>query len=328
MSATSEKVAPLTRPARAKAGLRPSEKLVLGFLAYGVAASMVYSLAGSQRLAIGILNALAALIVVLISRSFEAAGESAHRRSEGLRSSRLAATLTALRDWLPCFVILLAYRESSLFCSRAASGALDALFERWDRALVGNGLEMSALAAVSPWLGRYLEFAYLLCYPMVPLGFAVVYFSSRRTAAEPAARVPPGQAGLEFDRFWTGVLLALFTCYALYPLFPLTTPRLLAKDFYHPDSQFVLRRLNLWLLGQYASSAGVFPSGHVAGVTAIALSVRERRHRWGVIFTAAAESIAAATVIERYHYLADALAGALIAFGAFRISNRIHSGKN
>jgi hypothetical protein len=36
----------------------------------------------------------------------------------------------------------------------------------------------------------------------------------------------------------------------------------------------------------------------------------------------------AATVIERYHHLADALAGALIAFIAVRISNRIHSRKS
>ena len=287
MATTSERVAPLTRPGRGEARLRVSEKLILGFLAYGVVASMAYPIAGSQRLAVGILNVLAVLFVLLLSRGFQAGGECAHRRSEDFRSPSLVATISALRDWLPCFVILLAYRESSLFCPRAASGALNGLFERWDKASVGNGLVMSALAAVSPWLGRYLEFAYLLCYPMVPLGFAV-----------------------------------------LYPLFPLTTPRLFAHDFYHPDSQCVLRRLNFWLLGRFAGSGGLFPSGHVAGVTAIALSVWQRSHLWGVVFTIAAASIAAATVIERYHYLADALAGAFIAFVAVRISNRIHSRKS
>lgn len=346
MATTSERVAPLTRPGRGEARLRVSEKLILGFLAYGVVASMAYPIAGSQRLAVGILNVLAVLFVLLLSRGFQAGGECAHRRSEDFRSPSLVATISALRDWLSCFVILLAYRESSLFCPRAASGALNGLFERWDRASVGNGLVMSALAAVSPWLGRYLEFAYLLCYPMVPLGFAVLYFSSSRQVAEPAARGLPapldspieavslssrevqGQAGRAIDRFWTGVLLALFTCYTLYPLFPLTTPRLFAHDFYHPDSQCVLRRLNFWLLGRFAGSGGVFPSGHVAGVTAIALSVWRRSHLWGVVFTIAAASIAAATVIERYHYLADALAGAFIAFVAVRISNRIHSRKS
>jgi membrane-associated phospholipid phosphatase len=361
MATTIESVRTIDHASRAQVGLRTSEKLILGFLAYGVAASVMFPLAGPERLAVGIVNALAAVMVLFLSRDLKATVERARLRSEDLRLPRLVRTIGALRDWLPCLVILLAYRESSLLCPRGASGVLNGLFERWDASLVGNGLLMSALVAVSPWLGRYLEFAYLLCYPMVPLGFAVLFFSSGRSDAEPAVRSLPahldsplgtlpstsltvrrcslslseveGEAGLPrqsgraFDRFWTGVLLALFTCYTLYPLFPLTTPRLLAHDFYHPESQFVLRRLNLWLLGQYASSGGVFPSGHVAGVTAVALSIWRRSPAaagWGVVFTIAAASIAAATVIERYHYLADALAGALIAAMAVSISNFLH----
>jgi membrane-associated phospholipid phosphatase len=62
--------------------------------------------------------------------------------------------------------------------------------------------------------------------------------------------------------------------------------------------------------------SSVFPSGHVAAVTATALTVRQRLPRLGVVFIVAALSIA--TVYGRYHYAADALAGAVI--GTFGVS--------
>ena len=70
------------------------------------------------------------------------------------------------------------------------------------------------------------------------------------------------------------MLLAALFCYAVYPFFPLTPPRLLFHDLPGPAVSPLLRTVNFWLLDAYGVQACIFPSGHVAAVTATALAVR------------------------------------------------------
>jgi membrane-associated phospholipid phosphatase len=118
-------------------------------------------------------------------------------------------------------------------------------------------------------------------------------------------------------------MLAALTCYVLYPFFPLTPPRELFHDLPGPAVAPLIRKTNFWLLGQYGVGASLFPSGHVAATTAMALVVHKYLPRAGVIFLIVAASIAAATVYGRYHYAADAVTGALVGFAAFFVSNRL-----
>ena len=99
------------------------------------------------------------------------------------------SVLVPLRDWLPCALIVLAYRESGLFIQPDVTRRLDVIFEAWDRVLLGSAWFQSLVAFGSPWLGRLMELVYLLVYPFIPLGFAAVYFSKRgaRDAAPPVA---------------------------------------------------------------------------------------------------------------------------------------------
>jgi len=138
------------------------------------------------------------------------------------------------------------------------------------------------------------------------------------------SRVQNRKSQIVVDHFWTAVLMATLFCYAVYPLFPLTPPRLLFHDLPGPPVPLFLRMANLWLLGNYGVQACIFPSGHVAGVTATSLAVRAYRPRLGGLFLVVAASVAVATVVLRYHYAADALAGALVGCAAFAISARIH----
>jgi membrane-associated phospholipid phosphatase len=120
------------------------------------------------------------------------------------------------------------------------------------------------------------------------------------------------------------VLLALFWCYLLFPLFPSTPPRSFFHDLPGPAARPLFRKTNFWILEQYGIQSSVFPSGHVAAVTATALTLRSYLPRAGLAFLTAAASIAAATVYGRYHYAADALAGATIGFAAFLSASYIH----
>ena len=85
----------------------------------------------------------------------------------------------------------------------------------------------------------------------------------------------------------------------------------------------LLRKMNFWLLDHYSVQACIFPSGHVAAVTAVALAVRKHAPRLGALFLFLAASVTLATVYGRYHYAADAVAGALVGVAAYFASNAI-----
>jgi len=234
------------------------------------------------------------------------------------RNRQRAPWLVAAADLFPGLLMLLAYRESGLLLTPDSTHHLDYLFVRWDRVLLQNPFVQAVLQAGAPWLQHYLEFAYLICYPLVPLGVAAIYFTSRGKG-EPG----PASGQRAMDGFWDTVLLATLFCYAVYPAFPLTPPRVLFGDVPGPHVDPLLRKLNFWLLDHYSVQVCIFPSGHVAAVTAVALAVRKHAPRLGVLFLFLAASVALATVYGRYHYAADAVAGALVGVAAYAASNAI-----
>ncbi|MGE5326475.1 MAG: phosphatase PAP2 family protein [Deltaproteobacteria bacterium] len=280
--------------------LRLADKYLLIFFAYTAAVCWFFPLTPGQRLAILALSALAGGALVGLARS----------------KSSAKSVFLPLRDWLPCALIVLAYRESGLFIQPDATRRLDLLFESWDRVLLASGWFQALVAMGTPWLGRTMELAYLLVYPFVPLGFAAVY-SSRHAAHDAPGRDPV------IDRYWSAVVLAVLASYALFPYFPLTPPRELFHDFPGGTGDSALRGLNSWVLGRYSVQACIFPSGHVAGAVATALAVHRERPRLGIVFLFAAAMISASTFYGRYHYGADALAGALVGVAAFVITGVI-----
>jgi membrane-associated phospholipid phosphatase len=296
--------------------LRFAEKTLLAFFAALLIASLTLSLPGSTRVVLAVVNVMVGGLIVALSKD---------DRAEG---NRLASPL---RDWLPALLMLLAYRESGLFIKADPAHRLDHLFIMWDRWMLHSRWVEGLLDACEPWLQHYLEMCYLLCYPLVPLGFAALYLSRPASAAQPEPRGfevhvdhQPLHLDAVFDKFWTTVLLATLFCYAVYPVFPLTPPRVLFNDVPGPPVPPLLRHMNLWVLDRLSVQACVFPSAHAAAVTATALAVRAYLPRLGILFCIAALSVAVATVYGRYHYAADALAGVLVGVTAFVISNRIH----
>ncbi len=286
--------------------LRAPEKVIFGFIAAALVASFFFPLSSDERLMVWGLNLAAAGIVFLLSRYGD---------------EKWSGLLTATRDWFPCVLIPLAYRESGLFFTPDPTHRLDHLFIGWDNALLQNSWVSHGLSLGSGWLQPYLEFSYMLCYPLVPLGLLSLILGRQQGSLK---RSKLSGADATIDRFWTAVLLAVLTCYVLYPFFPLTPPRVLFHNLGDPVTQSALRKLNLWLLRRNGDQASLFPSGHVAGVTATALAVRAALPRVGWVFLVAAASVTAATVIGRYHYAADAAAGVLVGVMASVISRRIH----
>lgn len=157
-----------------RTGVRIPEWLCLGFFAYATAASFIFSLSLRQRLVLLGLNLVACGVVMLLAR---------------FGTEERSSFLAIVRDWIPCVLILVAYRESGLLVTPDPTHHLDYLFIRLDDVLLKDSWVVGLLTATSPWLQRYLEFAYFLCYPSVPLGIGALYLARRISTRDAQERV-------------------------------------------------------------------------------------------------------------------------------------------
>jgi membrane-associated phospholipid phosphatase len=191
--------------------------------------------------------------------------------------------------WLPALIV----REPN---ARFEQRLLDI-----DRRFFGpDGLASFERSAPRPVL-EYLEMAYLLCYAVVPAGYACLVLA--------------GRGADTIDRFWTVVLLAGFMCYGLLPWIPTRAPRAIEPS--RAAGRSSIRQLNIAVLNRASVQWNTFPSGHTAASVATALAVAGDVPLAGLVLGAIAVSIAAGSVVGRYHYAADALAGVAVAMVAF-----------
>jgi membrane-associated phospholipid phosphatase len=112
-------------------------------------------------------------------------------------------------------------------------------------------------------------------------------------------------------------LLGTLLAYGLFPYFPSDPPRIAFGGTDLPNIFTAVRRLNLWLVGDYGIHSSVFPSAHVSSAFAATWALfaylpERRRIGWGMLIYAV--SVAVATVYGRYHYAADAVAGLAVSF--------------
>ena len=149
---------------------------------------------------------------------------------------------------------------------------------------------------------EYLELAYLLCYAVVPAGFACLLLA--------------GYAADALDTFWSVVLLAAFGCYGVLPWLPTRAPRAIEP----PATRDALVDQEIESGGVESRQRAVEhvpkrPYGGVIGDGARGgHSYAPRRCACsGVV----AVSIAAGSIVGRYHYAADAIIGAAVAVLAF-----------
>jgi membrane-associated phospholipid phosphatase len=148
---------------------------------------------------------------------------------------------------------------------------------------------------------EYLELAYLLCYAVVPAGYLCLVLANHDRVT--------------IDRFWSVVLAASFLCYGLLPWIPTRAPRAIESP--REAARSTIRRLNLAVLNRASVQWNTFPSGHTAASLATALAVGSEMPLAGVVLGILAVSIAAGSVVGRYHYAADAIVAAAVAVLAF-----------
>jgi len=223
-------------------------------------------------------------------------GHSARRRQATAVASAivamvlgLAATdLRDLRAWIPVVYLPAGYWLPALLVTSTGQTEFEMWLSRSDTMLRERLPPMPRMAV------PFLEVAYLLCYPLVPLAFLVVWISG-------------GEADVE--HFWVAVLLSGYACYVTLPWLVSRPPRTRRKI----DTEGGLRRLNARVLERWSHQFNTFPSGHVAVAVAAASSVGSVSTEAGAVIGAVAAAIAIGAAAGGYHYIVDVILGLIVA---------------
>ncbi len=209
----------------------------------------------------------------------------------------LLAGQIMMRDWLPLIFIPLAYWQTGYFVL-PLNLRLQTKLQTWDQPFL-------RLFRVGPRVAFWLELAYLLVYPLVPLGLIALVASGNGEHAE---------------EFWNVLIPPAYLCYATFPFVQTLPPRSVEEKPAMVMELANVRALNLFVLRHVSIQANTFPSGHVAASLAIALELIWHAPMAGVFFFVVAMAISAGAFFGRYHYGVDVLAGGALAGISFLMS--------
>jgi membrane-associated phospholipid phosphatase len=205
----------------------------------------------------------------------------------------------AIRAWAPGVYILVGYYVSGRFFVRA-SPRVEAWLMSWDRRLLGD--PTTRFAAWPRPVLAYFEIVYMGCFLLVPAGFAILAADGRSDLA---------------NRYWTIVAAAEFGAFAPLVVIQTRPPWILERKPVLADR--AVHRAASRMVERFTIRANTFPSGHVAGSLAVAFALIDAVPWAGAVALVLAMTIAVATVVGRYHYVVDGVAGAILAVAVWTL---------
>jgi hypothetical protein len=207
---------------------------------------------------------------------------------------------------VPSLALLAAYRVSGAMFVAPMPALERRLLAIDEQTLVRPGV-LARYRAAHGAVREFFELMYVLVYAVVPLGATVLALGNRAGA---------------LDRYWLAVFGAELACFAMLPWAQTRPPRALEADSAPPAGPPLMRRLNLVILRHGSIQVNTVPSGHAAGSFAVALAVASALPAAGGVFLALAIVITVATVLGRYHYLADSVLGVIVALAVWVAAGR------
>jgi hypothetical protein len=252
----------------------PFEWLIVGYAAFFAAAALVWRSRPRRQAALIVSLATIGLVLVVVC-------------------------IVPRARWIaPNVYLILAYWLPALLVPARRDQARISAFEEWlarsDAAL------RPRLPAVPRLLTTLTELAYLSCYPIVPIAFALVWFRGGEEATA---------------RFWTAVIAAGLACYVSLPWLISRPP----EKVKHLSAQR-LRQVNAFVLSRVSHAWTTFPSGHVGVSCAAALAVARVWPVAGFIVGVVAIGVLIGAAAGRYHYVIDVLLGAVVALVAVMVT--------
>jgi membrane-associated phospholipid phosphatase len=262
--------------------MRPSERLSIAMLLLLCGVTAVSRPAGGV-LRLWIFLALAVAVVILAR-----AGE---------KSSRAGV----LRDWWGVVVVAAIFLLLQPIIEAATPWRLDAALAAFDARVLAGLAEAWRGAFGRPDLFTDVVYGGYLFHYLLPV--AVAAMARRRLG-------PDG-----FEPVVFGLLLAFYVCYLCYLLLPASGPRLPLEDEANllGGGQFS-GAVRAFLHGAEATTLDAFPSGHTAvPIVAAVYGCRVLGRAGATLVWICALAVVFATVYIHVHYVADVLAGVLLA---------------
>jgi membrane-associated phospholipid phosphatase len=229
-------------------------------------------------------------------------GSASRRKAASLGSAVVVTVFVvamtgpwAFRAWGPIAYLFAGYWMPALLVTPTK----DQSFEAW-LARADTGLRRW-LPPVPRALAPLLELAYLLCYPLVPLSFTIVWIQG---------------GSMDVERFWLAVLLSGYACYVTLPWLISRPPR--ARQQHGVRSG--IRHLNAHVLARWSHQFNTFPSGHVAVAAAAAVGAGSVSTEAGVAFGAVVAAISVGAAAGGYHYVLDVILGLIVAVAATAVA--------
>lgn len=267
-------------------GLGPAAQIQVTFVSLLAAAAWLRPLPRQRRL---IVNALAVVAIGAIALA------------RLCRHSLNPEAFSTVDGWLPAALLLVPYWQVGRFVS-SSDPHMERRLAAFDRGFFrAFGIQpdnFSIRSAVSV----YLELAYLMVYPLIPVGLGALYLTGQERYV---------------NYYWIVLLTSTYVCLAITPFVQAMPPRLSCDSdkFRMPPSRVEI--LNRWILHRGSIQVITFPSAHVASSLAAALVLLRLEPWLGLIFLAIAFSIVVAAVVGGYHYVADVLLGVVVAMIVF-----------
>jgi membrane-associated phospholipid phosphatase len=199
-----------------------------------------------------------------------------------------------IREVAPMAYILVGYFLSGYLFSSPSIG-MESWLIGWDRRLLGD--PSTRFSAWPRALLSGLELIYMGCFLMIPAGAALLAVT--------------GHASL-VDRYWSTVMSAEYLAFGPLAFIQTRPPWVLERKPELADK--AIHRLAVQMVQNLSIRVNTFPSGHAAVSLAVALSVVGALPWTGVLLLCLAAGICVACVVGRYHYVADVVAGAFVAF--------------
>ncbi len=204
-----------------------------------------------------------------------------------------------VRHWMPLFLVLAAFREIHYVVPEVHAfddQASDLALMEIDRRLFGD----LAGTLRSMWWPPLVEFLYVCYWMYFPLPIALgiaLYARGRLSAYRNAATV---------------LLMGFFASYLLYVAVPAVGPHHFETRPEALSGLWMGRHLHRMLLAVEWRMPDAFPSLHVAAAMMVLTLAWKLERRLFWIFLVPALGLIAATVILRYHYVIDVVAGLAI----------------
>jgi len=208
-----------------------------------------------------------------------------------------------VHDWYPMAMFIVCFEEVSRLSFVIRDGWQDHFLLALEAKLFAVPPTVWLGQHGSGWITEVLEIGYFSYFVLLMIVGGMLY---------------PSRDRRKFRRVMDATVLAYMFCYAAFILFPTEGPaHTLASSHLSPlpgGGPFH------WMVGLIQRNAGVhgnaFPSAHVAGAVVAVYFAWQYLPRVRWVLTALVCLLCVGAVYDRYHYVSDVVAGALVGLGA------------